>query len=294
MAPTTVAVSGAGGYIGRPLVRQLAARGESRVKALTGEFRDAGALRAWLEPGCDVVHLVHLWDRSLEENVQAMRGLVAACNELRVRRLVHLSTVAVFGRVAGDRVDEESPCRPVSAYGAIKLALEELLRRECRVPYAVLRPTTLFGEPAPPLSEIAARLRGARPAAYLRSVLLGARRMNLVHEDNVAAAIVFLLGAEPFPAGGVFIVSQDDHPANNYREVERCLMHALGVPDYALRVPLPAWLLGLSLRLRRHNNVNPRRVFDGARLAALGFVPPVDFARGLADSAVRLARSCTC
>jgi nucleoside-diphosphate-sugar epimerase len=133
-----------------------------------------------------------------------------------------------------------------------------------------------------------------RFAAYLRSVAFGERRMNLVHADNVAAAIVFLLEKEPFPSGEALIVSQDDHPENNFRDVELCLMEALGVADHGWpRFHLPAWILAALLRLRGHNNVNPRRRFDGGRIAALGFAPPVDFRQGLAGCAARMACPCT-
>jgi nucleoside-diphosphate-sugar epimerase len=313
MAPRTIAVTGASGYIGRPLLRQLLARPGVRVKALSrrpaesapalagvhhvvqGDLRDPRAALALLEPGCDVVHLAHLWSGSAEDNLDAARRLFAACNEKQVRRVVHLSSVAVFGRVPGDRVDERSPCRPVIAYGKTKLEIELLLRRECRVPYVIVRPTTVFGEPGPPLDGLIADLRAKRRfAAYLRSVVFGERRMNLVHADNVAAAIVFLLEKEPFPSGEALIVSQDDHPANNFRDVELCLMEALGVADHGWpRFQLPAWILAALLRLRGHNNVNPRRRFDGGRIAALGFAPPVDFRQGLAGCAARIACPCT-
>jgi nucleoside-diphosphate-sugar epimerase len=309
MSSRTVAVTGATGYIGRPLLARLAGEPGIRVRGLSrrpleatsgawvvvqGDLRDPRAVRRLLRPGCDVVHLAHLWRESFEENLQAVRTVLAACRELDVRRLVHLSTVAVFGRSPGDRLDEASACRPVVPYGRLKLAIESLLREECAVPYVVLRPTTLFSDSGPPLEPLATSLRsGRRMLAYLRSSAFSSRRMNLVHADAVAAAIAFMLAVEPFPAGGTFIVSQDEDPANNFRDVERCLMSALAVRDYALPpVPVPAWLLSLALRVRGHNNVEPRRVFDSGRIRSLGFEPPLDFARALATCTQRIASQC--
>jgi nucleoside-diphosphate-sugar epimerase len=294
-----VALTGATGYVGRNLARRLAQSGV-RVRALSrdaaaaaavlppgceivmGDLRDPAAMQRLLEPGCDVVNLAYLWDASPAENLRATRAVLEACAQRGARRLVHLSTVAVFGRAPGDRLDEDSPCLPVIPYGRTKLAIEALLAAECRCPYTVLRPTTVFGEAGPPLDGLIAAVRRRRFAAYLRSVLFGGRRMNLVHVDNVVAAIVFLLEIEPMPHGAILIVSDDDHPANNYRDVERHLMARLGVRDYALPRPsVPPGVLALLLRLRGHNNVNPRRVFDARRLAALGYRRPVDFLDGL-------------
>ena len=311
MARATVAVTGATGYLGRPLLRQLLARPGVRVRALTrgsasdaaltgaevvrGDVRSADSMGTLLEPGCDVVNLAYLWNGSHDDNLAAVSALVDACNEMGVRRLVHLSTVAVFGRVPGDRVDESSPCRPVISYGRTKLETEALLAERCRVPFAVVRPTTVFGTGGPPLERIAGDLRSRRFVAYLRSVLFGSRRMNLVHADNVAAAIVFLLDVEPFPARQAFIVSQDEDPANNFREIELRLMQALDLPDHKWPRPrVPDGLLTALLGLRRHNNVNPRRVFDGSRLRSLGYRPRVQFTQGLADWCTTTARrSCT-
>jgi nucleoside-diphosphate-sugar epimerase len=301
MAARPVAITGATGHVGRRLTRHLVRSGR-RVRVLArnpaaaaavlpasceiieGDLREAAGPTRLVEPGCDVVNLAHLWDGSLEDNVRAVRGLLSACAAGDSRRLVHLSSVAVFGRAPGDRVDEASPCLPVIAYGRAKLALEKLLAAEARTPFTIVRPATVFGEPGPPLDALIAELRRpVRIKGWLLSSVSGARRMNLVHVDNVVAAISFLLEAESFPGGQAFIVSDDDHPANNFSGVERELMKSLGVPDYALpRLPVPAWALALLLRARGHNNVNPRRTFDGARLAALGYRPPVDFIQGLA------------
>jgi len=303
---SVVALTGATGYVGRPLARRLAAAG-LRVRALArdpgkaasvlppscelvrGDLRDPDAARRLVETGCDVVNLAYLWDAAPQENLQALRCVLAACEARGARRLVHLSSVAVYGRSPGDRVDERSLRRPVVPYGKTKLALERLLAEECRTAYAIVQPATVFGEAGPPLDKLLAELRRPlRIGGYLMSSLSAKRRMNLVHVDNVVEAIVFLLEVEPLPRGESFIVSDDDDPANNFHDVEAQLMANLNVPDYSVpRVPVPEALLRALLCLRGHNNVNPRRVFDGSRLAALGYRRRVTLAQGLAALTVR-------
>lgn len=293
-----LAVTGATGYLGGPLLLRLGSRPGYVVRALTrrksaaaglgarqvleGDLLDPRTSLSLLEPGCDVVNLAYLWRGSEAQNLLAVRNLLQACKARRVRRLIHVSSVAVYGRAPGDRVTEESPCLPVTPYGKTKLGIERLLREECTVERAVVQPATLFDGDCPPLERMLADLGANRARAWLRSGTFDSRRMNLVHAQNVAAAILFLLDAPALDAAATFIVSDDDDPANNYRAIEIHLMKAIGVPDYRLpRLRIPDWALSILLRSRGHDNVNPRRVFDGTRLRSLGWVGPVSFTDGL-------------
>jgi nucleoside-diphosphate-sugar epimerase len=299
-----LAVTGATGYLGRPLLLRLGSRPGYVVRALTrsdraaaglgaqqvleGDLLDPRTSLALLEPGCDVVNLAYLWKGSEAQNLLAVRNLLQACKLRRVRRLIHVSSVAVYGRAPGDRVTEESPCLPVTPYGKTKLRIERLLREECAVACAVVQPATVFDGDCPPMERMLTDLGAHRPRAWLRSGTFDARRMNLVHAQNVAAAILFLLDAPALEKVSTFIVSDDDDPANNYRAIEIHLMKAIGAPDYALpRLRVPAWALSMLLRARGHDNVNPRRVFDGTRLRGLGWAGPIAFSDGLRGFAAR-------
>jgi nucleoside-diphosphate-sugar epimerase len=118
----------------------------------------------------------------------------------------------------------------------------------------------------------------------MKSSLFGKRRMNLVNVANVVAAIIFLSSHPGGFEGEVFIVSDDDAVANNFRDVESALMRGFGLPDYALpRIPLPLGFLRTLLHLLGRNNVNPRCNYSGCKLQALGFRRPMSFEAGLAD-----------
>lgn len=107
--------------------------------------------------------------------------------------------------------------------------------------------------------------------------------MNLVHVDNVAAALAFLANAHG--AGRqIYIVSDDEWPANNYQDVEKYLMGSFGIPDYPIPpLPLPKIALALALRLAGRTNANPNRVYDASKLLNAGLKKPVSFEAGLAD-----------
>lgn len=81
-------------------------------------------------------------------NVEAVRGLLEACERSGVKRVVHCSTVGVFGRIARPPADEETACRPEIPYEKTKLEGERLaleVHRAGRVAVTVIRPVWVYG-----------------------------------------------------------------------------------------------------------------------------------------------------
>jgi UDP-glucose 4-epimerase len=68
----------------------------------------------------------------------------------QVSKLLYLSTGgAVYGNVNQEKVPEEYPCKPISSYGIIKLAVEhyiELYAKLYQIDYLILRLSNPFGE----------------------------------------------------------------------------------------------------------------------------------------------------
>jgi UDP-glucose 4-epimerase len=61
-------------------------------------------------------------------NTCATRGLLQACAENGVKNFVFSSSAAVYGMPENGYADEESPTRPINAYGTSKLMSEWMLR----------------------------------------------------------------------------------------------------------------------------------------------------------------------
>ncbi|HEY5640208.1 MAG TPA: SDR family NAD(P)-dependent oxidoreductase [Dehalococcoidia bacterium] len=160
----SVLVTGGAGFIGSHLVERLVERGErvvlfdnfdpyypeaakranidwllrsSLVSLVTGDVRDRDALRAAITDH-GVSRVVHLAARPgvrpsleapepyLDINVGGTLSVLAACRDYGVRKVVFASSSSVYGGTSGPADEETTPCRPLSPYGASKVAGEAL------------------------------------------------------------------------------------------------------------------------------------------------------------------------
>ncbi len=294
-----VAVTGASGFLGRHLVsflhehpdvdlrvlvhrHQLSLPGDhDRVRTVPGDLLTLDGLDLLLAPDCTVIHLAYSDSLSGMENLKAASNLADACVKACVRRLVHCSTAVVAGRAGDDLINENTRCRPAPGYEITKFEIERMLVEKAagRFDLAILRPTAVFGPGSRNLLKMADDLNsGNRTLNYLKSCLFNQRKMNLVSIGHVVSALSFLAFAQRKWNGDVFIVSDDDHPWNTYRNVEKYLMNALGRPDYRIpRFPVPAFVLSAMLRIAGRSNSNPHRLYDAGKLRAAGFQNTVSF-----------------
>ncbi len=298
---TTVAITGATGFIGRHLVAALSREGVS-LRALTrrrdparvvdagvhwveGTISSPAAWRELLVPGCILINLAYSGETAASAALAEAQMMVEACAAARVKRLVHCSTVSVYGRSANTLLDESSPCQPLNNYGRVKLAIERTILSSVagRFEAVLVRPSAVFGFDGEALLKLAGNLvRQPQWLNYLRSSLFGVRHTNVVPVETVVAALWHCSQSPSIESGTVVIVSDDDDPLNNFRDVERSLMEGLGLSPYPLpRFPVPRQILELLLRLRGRVNVDTRTCYLGDRLRQSGFVKPIDLATAL-------------
>jgi len=302
---TSVAVTGASGFIGRSLIGELAAKGQ-KVRALVrqapdgavpsglvswivGSIADAASWAELLEPGCTVINLAHSHSIGISDAIASTELMTEACARAKIKRFVHCSTVSVYGRASETEITEELACNPLNDYGRVKLAIEQNLKVGSRGCFslAIVRPTVVFGIGGEALVKLVEDLlAGSSTVNYLRSSLFGKRKTNLVPVQTVAAALVFLADADREIIDETFIVSNDEDPLNNYFDVERILMAGLNVAGYAIpRIPIPRQVLETMMRFRGRVNVNTLTTYRGDKLRDWGFVDSI----GLEDALIRFA-----
>ena len=210
-----VVVTGGSGFIGGHLVARLRGRGHSvsvvdlkpfpdpDVDQVVGDLRDASVVERAVAEGTDaVVHLAAITSvlQSVKDphgvfltNVQATELLLERCRALGVGRFVFASTNAVVGNVGASRIDESSPLRPLTPYGATKAAAE-LLFSAYSASYAMttvaLRFTNIYGAGMQVKDSVVARLmRAALTGGGIHVYGDGEQLRDYLYVTDAAAAL---------------------------------------------------------------------------------------------------------
>jgi dihydroflavonol-4-reductase len=310
-------VTGATGFIGWHVARQLLERGDrvrilvrqaSRVRDLggaevvVGDLLDADSLRRAVA-GCGVVYHVaadyRLWAPQPEQlyrsNVEGTRSLLCAAREVGVERFVYTSTVGCIGIPEDGVGDEDTPVQLREMAGAYKrskfLAEQEALRfAEEGFPVVIVNPTAPVGEqdvkPTPTGKIIVDYLKGNMPA-YVDTGL------NLVDVRDTARG--HLLAAESGRVGERYILGAENL---TLAQIFEKLAAVSGVPAPKRQIPYGvAYMAGVvSTGWARVSGQEPRAPLDAVRMARKKmFVTPakavreLGFAANPVDGALRRA-----
>ena len=214
---TTTLITGGAGYFGELLVAAAQQRGDTvrvldlhavdiaGVESVVADVRDLDAVRAACA-GVDVVlHNVAqvplAKDKELfwSVNVGGTANVLVAARDAGVRKVVSTSSSAIFGIPERNPVTEETPPRPLEAYGRAKVEAEVLCRDAAAngLDVSVVRPRTILGHGR--LGIMAILFELVAEGAPVFTMGRGDNRYQLVHADDLADAVL-RAGDRPGPA----------------------------------------------------------------------------------------------
>jgi len=281
-------VTGATGFLGWHVARQLLDRGDSvrllardpsqireldGAEVVRGDLRDPSSL-ADAVAGCNVVYHVaadyRLWVRDpapmYAANVDGTRALLDAARRSGVERVVYTSTVGCIGIPRDGVGDETIPAKLEEMQGHYKRSkflAEQVALDSARqgFPVVIVNPTAPIGDhdfkPTPTGKIVVDFVRGAMPA-YLDTGLNVVDARTVAHGHLLACEVGkpgerYILGAENLTLEGIF---------------ER-LSSITGRPAPRVRIPYAvAYLAGLvTTGWANVTGIEPRAPLEGVRMA---------------------------
>lgn len=281
-----IALTGAGGFVGRRLLAQLSPdrypdvrcliREPARLaaslqapgwRAVAGTLADEQALATLVAGAGTVIHLAATTGKArpaeyAATNVEGTRRLVAAARAAGVRRIIALSSVA-----AGFADQRHYP------YATSKRAMEQVLA-EGGVPALIFRPTMILGDGSPVLKGL--RTLACAPAGVCFGP--GTLPVQPVHVDDVAAALAGAL-ALPDTTGTAGLGGPEVLPFLDLLRAIRTQVR--GRPGPFLHLPLGPVRAALALAEPLFFPVLPLTAGQLASFANPGTVPAEPWPGGL-------------
>ena len=213
-------VTGGSGFLGGHLLARLLADGwhvrllvrtpteladevAQRCEVVEGDLANVAALAKAVSGVQVVFHCaanVNTWDRwdaYHEANVAGVQNLLQAISMHNpgLKRLVHASTVDVYGFPVHACSEDSRTTGAGFGYGESKLLGENLVAQFCRaknIPYTIVRPTNVIG----PGSQFIERMGGELKSGLMLKVDGGRANAGLVYVDNLVNYMVWAAGAE--------------------------------------------------------------------------------------------------
>lgn len=258
-----VLVTGGAGFVGATLVRRLVAS-EYRVRVIdnlttgdaahlagvdaelvTGDIRDAAALDAALAGMDSIIHLAAAGSvigsvqdpaMNFDVNVNGTFQVLDAARRAGIARTVQASTGGALIGDATPPVNEQSLPKPISPYGASKLAGEGYAHAFAKT-YGIRTVAIRFGNVYGPwcarkrgvLNVFFESIHDGRPMVIYGD---GTSSRDYVHVEDISSALQLALEADNLPGGSVLHAASGVE--TSITELASLCRSAAGVPDHPI------------------------------------------------------------
>ena len=266
-------ITGGAGFLGINLVRHLQARGievvsldiapfdypeRASVKVLDGDIRDVDAVRAAMEGVDLVVHAaaalpLYSAEEIYSTDVDGIRNVLETALELGVKRLIHISSTAVYGIPDHHPLKEDDELHGVGPYGEAKIEAEEICVafRQKGLCVPIIRPKSFVGPER--LGVFALLYDWAKDGKNFPLLGNGRNRYQLLDVEDLCAAIYLAATLPRARVNDTFNIG-----ATEFATMKEDYQAVLDYAGHRKRIiPLPAAPAIWTLRLLEKMGISP-------------------------------------
>ncbi len=274
MEAGTFLITGASGFLGYQLCNYLVTRGKTvrgidievfdypdiadKVTFFRGDIRDRQLLEEAMQGVDVIIHGAAALPLSSKKeifsvNVTGTRNILQTAYDLGVKRVVFISSTAVYGIPKIDPVDECHPLKGVGPYGESKVEAERICSefREKGLCVPILRPKTFAGPMRLGVFQILCDW--VQDGKNIPIIGSGNNKYQLLHIDDLVEAIYLVSIAPENKANDTFNVG-----ATEFRTMEADLQALLDYAGFGKHVvPIPSWMVIPTLKILEHLHLSP-------------------------------------
>lgn len=262
----SVLVTGGAGYVGAVLVPKLlnagyvvkvvdlylygevfpSYKGDSRLKEIKGDIRDAGLLKREMAGVDAVIHLACISNDPSYElnpdlgksiNYDAFLPLVQISKMSGVKRFIYASSSSVYGVKDMLNVTEDVPLEPLTDYSKFKALCEDVLLKEQSKDFVclIVRPATVCGYSPRLRLDLTVNILTNHAVTNRKIKVFGGgqKRPNLHIEDMTDFYIEALQWPDEKIAGKIYNVGYENHTVG---DIARIVKENLGMSDIEIVV----------------------------------------------------------
>ncbi len=254
-----IGITGANGFIGSQLAKELIARGYDvvcfvRKGALIErlpegctikevDFQDADALSSLFE-GFDVIYhcaaqtKARSWNEMYRANVDLTLRIITAVNSCsEPAKIIFLSSQAVSGPAEGmNTKQEEGICLPLTWYGKSKYLAENHLRTRAKGDWLILRPVSVYGAGD---KDFLLLFKNMKMGFFLK-IGYGETYLNLIYVEELVAKMIELMDEEITQevlfVGDGFAYTMTDYSLALSKAVDKSFFMTFTIPIFFVKV----------------------------------------------------------